>query len=471
MVVGGGITGLLAARQHAAAGHEVVVLEAEDAPGGAVAAVELGGLPVNAGAEAFSVAGGAVERLATELRLPTAAPRSGLSSRLVSADGVHVAPGGGVLGIPGDLSDPAVRAVLGRRGTWRARLDAVLPARIGDRPGVTVQQLVRRRMGRAVADRLVAPLVGGVHSADPATLDLEAVAPALLPALREHGSLAAAVRALRTGGRSGRPGEASAGTAVRAITPTMAELPAALSRDLDVRTGRRVTAVQRGADGDWAVAAEDGETHRADHLVLALSPAASRVLLAQAAPRLAAAIPETPAAPVRLVALLLDAPALDDFPSGTGALVAPHTPGIRAKALTHASAKWEHVQQAAQRAVGPHGHVVRLSYGRPGEELPAEDGLVDLALADASAILQVPLTRAQLRDARIITWPEAMRPPRRGHRQSLTDLDAALEDEPRLELVGSWRAGPGLAAIVTAAQRRGTPTPHTLPTRKDTPDE
>src|SRR5699024_6936910 len=126
--------------------------------------------------------------------------------------------------------------------------------------------------------------------------------------------------------------------------------------------------------------------------------------------------------------------------------------GITAKALTHATAKWEHVQRLAREALATAGspHVVRLSYGRPGEALPAPEGIVDLALADASAILGVPLGAQQLIESRVIDWDRAMRQARPGHRAALETLTGLVGAEPALELVGSWRAGTGIDAIVRA---------------------
>ncbi|WP_394216518.1 protoporphyrinogen oxidase [Brachybacterium vulturis] len=464
LVIGGGLAGLLAARRHQRAGRRVVLLEASGTVGGAIAEAglpEAAAVTVNTGAEAYATASGAVDALLAELGLEQriVAPREGLGSRVVSEAGVHRAPGASVLGVPGRPFAADVRAVLGRAGALRAGLERFLPASYGAGDGATVAEVVRRRLGRRVLERLVAPVVGGVLSADPATLEFATASPQLSRGLAEHGSLTAAVKRLR--GRS----TASAGTRVRSLSPTMAVLPRTLQARIlaaggILRTGVEVVGIERSA-GRWQVLTGRDERLEADHLVLACPPDTARDLLREAAPAVARAIPQAPSAAVRLVALVLEAPALDARPAGTGALVAPGTAGIRAKALTHASAKWEHVQQALAEALptARSPHLLRLSYGRPGEQLPAREEIVDLALADASRILGTPLSRTQLRAAEVIDWGRAMRQPLPGHRAGLDALTGLLAQQPSLELVGSWRAGTGIDAIVRAddTYSEGTP--------------
>src|SRR6185437_1456652 len=69
VVVGGGISGLLAARGLAKAGFGVTVLEASDAWGGCVGSHTVGGLGLDSGAESFATRSTAVADLARDLGL------------------------------------------------------------------------------------------------------------------------------------------------------------------------------------------------------------------------------------------------------------------------------------------------------------------------------------------------------------------------------------------------------------------
>ena len=215
VVIGGGISGLLAAREFARAGVRTTVLEASGAWGGCVGSHTVAGLTLDSGAESFATRTAAVADLAAELGLAgeIVAPNPG-GAWVQLPDGPRELPKTGVLGIPASPWDPEVRRSLGLLGSLRASVDAVLPASLGTAAGATsVSALVRRRMGRRVLDRLVAPVVGGVHSADPSALDVDMVAPGLRAGIRQHGSLAAAVAAQRRGAAAATADPGAAGTA------------------------------------------------------------------------------------------------------------------------------------------------------------------------------------------------------------------------------------------------------------------
>ncbi|MBT2566474.1 protoporphyrinogen oxidase [Arthrobacter sp. ISL-85] len=458
LVVGGGISGLLSARELATAGHEVTVLEAGTVWGGCVGSHTVAGFTLDSGAESFATRSDAVARLCTELGLggKIVPPRPG-GAWVQLPDGPRELPRTGVLGIPANPWDPEVRRTLGTLGSLRASLDRLLPASIGAGAGVTsVSALVRARMGSRVLDRLVSPVVGGVHSADPGLLDVDMVAPGLRAGLRKHGSLAAAVSAQRRGtgstSNSRGPQPAKAGSAVAGLEGGMHTLVKALVADLQRRgvtllLGAPATSVSRTPEG-WRVDAV-GMAFHATLLVIAVEGPAAVELLEDAVPAIAGKKPAS-GPDVKLVTLVLDKRDLDRRPRGTGILVAPQTPGIQAKALTHATGKWDWLAAAA----GPGRHVVRLSYGRvdgasarPGGP-ETDDDLFAAALHDASALLSVRISTEDVRGWDVVRWRGALPFAAVGHRARATDIRQACSAAGGLAVVGGWVAGNGLAAVV-----------------------
>ncbi|WP_034228622.1 protoporphyrinogen/coproporphyrinogen oxidase, partial [Actinotalea ferrariae] len=152
---------------------------------------------------------------------------------------------------------------------------------------------------------------------------------------------------------------------------------------------------------------------------------------------------------VQIVTLVLEAPALDAAPRGTGVLVAPEATGVSAKALTHATAKWAWLAEAA----GPGRHVVRLSYGgaRHARTLD-EDAPLATALADASTLLGVRLGADQVVGWTRTPWPAGLPQVRPGHRDRVAGVRRTLEQHPGLDACGAWLAGTGLVAVVADAR-------------------
>jgi oxygen-dependent protoporphyrinogen oxidase len=267
----------------------------------------------------------------------------------------------------------------------------------------TLGRLVRRRMGSAVLERLVAPVTLGIHSRHPDELDVDVVAPGLRRAMIGAGSLAHGVRELRE--------SAPAGTAVSGLTGGIYGFVEALVSDLErfgvaVRLSTPVARVEA-----TSVTLADGERIETDHVVLATSLSPS----------------ESDGASIVLATLVVDAPGLDAAPRGTGLLVARGS-AIRAKALTHATAKWAWL---AERA-GAHRHVLRLSYDAADAALPIDE-LRQRARRDAEALLSVPLPDSSIVDFARVEWAA---PP------------AAPRSIAGVTLVGEGVAGTGLAAVI-----------------------
>lgn len=445
VVVGAGVAGLVAALEFAKVGMRVTVLEAAARPGGALRSQVLDGLELDVGAESFALRGGHVASLISEV---------GLGSRIVSpaGGGAWVAglpggaaplPAGGVLGIPANPWDPAVRRVLGPRGTWRAYLDRLRPPlTIGHERSLGM--LVRSRMGPAVLDRLVAPVTTGVYSAHPDVIDVEQAAPGLSAALTRTGSLSGAVGVLRAG-------VDTPGSAVQGLDGGIAQLADALVqaltvREAEVRTGAAALALEPGPTGSWRVRTDDA-SYRADIVVVATGENEARRLLAPLLPELDAVGDDGP--DIEIVTLVVAAPALDAAPRGSGVLTVPGS--YRAKALTHATAKWPWLTRDA----GPGRHVLRISFGAQGEP-PATADLDDEAAAvmarqEASALLGVPLEAASLRAAGRVRYRQSQPAAVLGRRERMGRVREAIAALPGLGAVGAWVSGTGLARVVPDA--------------------
>ncbi|MGO3153020.1 MAG: protoporphyrinogen/coproporphyrinogen oxidase [Galactobacter sp.] len=459
-VVGAGVAGLVSARELALLGYAVTVFDAA-APGGRVGSHTLDGLVLDAGAESFATRTPAVADLAAELGLTVVAPTQ-------SPAWLHAGPGRdlplpktGLLGIPGDPTATEVVNALGADAAARAAEDlttAVDPSLL-DGP-VTLGRLVRERLGDVALETLVTPVVSGVHSADPDRLDADAIAPGLREALAETGSLCKAAAALRAA--------APAGSAVAGVEGGMHRLVEALVEDLERRgvhlpVGTEVTAVSRGEHGGFVVDHATG--HRpsgteaaagrlqADRLVIATEGPAAVDLLSTAVPALAALRPDEGAG-VSLVTLVVDVPELDDAPRGSGLLVAPGSEDVAAKALTHATAKWPWLQREA----GPGRHVVRLSYGRLTDEAARladsdDQTLISAGIKDAATLLGVEFTAADVLASDVVRHGGALPMATPGHRQRLQQIARVLDAEEDLDVVGAWRVGTGLTAVVGSTRK------------------
>ncbi|TPW92526.1 hypothetical protein FJ656_35265 [Schumannella luteola] len=275
----------------------------------------------------------------------------------------------------------------------------MLPGTVGAK-AETVGELVRRRMGRAVLEGLVAPVVRGVHSVSPDELPVDRAAPGLREDMLAQGGLAIAVRARRQA--------AAAGSLVASLRGGMHRMATALAADLErfgveVRTGVEVTGADAGG-----VALADGA--RIDGRVVLAAP------LGVDAPRTR----------VRVVTLAVDAPELADAPRGTGVLVAPDAPGVTARALTHLTAKWRWLAESTPL------QLLRLSYDGEVDATP------ELARRDAEVLLGRAIPAPV--DTAIVEWE------RRGRR---SDAEHAIDGMQR---VGEAESGTGLAAVVAYAR-------------------
>lgn len=383
LVIGGGIAGLSAAWQLTQDGLKPLLVEARGYLGGLIAPGYIGPVQVDLGAETFVPRGVETAQMVAALGLEALAP-SGDGARLFLPP--NRANGesrwrlwrflrDAYLGIPADPSADDVVAVLGAKAAQRAAQDRHLGSEVGQgAEGETLAGFVAARMGQAVVDRLVRPIVAGIYTCDPAELATDTVTPGLRQATREHGCLADAVAFLLARSR-----KATGGRSVdKCVRGGMFQLTAALSQAITTAGGTVLTRVGAqqliapdaagnagtasgattcGASGASNVASHNASdsvgywqvvlaptkpgptpssepvpagtprTLRTKRLVVACSARPALRLLASA--NLAALdtdITIPVGAPIARYSLLVDSPELDAAPVGQGLLVAPASP-------------------------------------------------------------------------------------------------------------------------------------------------
>jgi oxygen-dependent protoporphyrinogen oxidase len=441
LVLGGGIAGLVAARELARDFDSIIVLEKSDQLGGSIGSSVIAGHRVDSGAEAFAVNRNDALALIDSLGLTDQlVSPARADARIRSGRDTYLIPHG-ILGIPSDLSDPSVLAAVGPHALAEAiELDAKPWDLVGS---ISIGNLVRTRLGNAFVERLLSPVVGGVHAANPDLLDADAIVPGLAAAAANAGSLTAAVSKMRTSASAARPGGA-----IMSLRGGMHTLVDALALDL---TGHGVSILL--SDGAttasyvqdlWHVSTTAGEEFTSEVLVVALPSEAAAHLFATDL-SLTEPLSQVQTTDVAIVLLALRAPELAFAPLGSGVLITSDSEGVEAKASTHASAKWAWVGETFGET-----HLLRFSYGRDGRLPDDLLKLQELAVADAKVLygLEAP----EVIQARTILWPGALVQPGTGHLAVAKTLSQEVAGRKNLTIIGSGLGGNGITGTIRQAQ-------------------
>jgi protoporphyrinogen/coproporphyrinogen III oxidase len=446
VVVGGGVSGLATAYfLKRATGHDldVILVEGGDRLGGKVLTQPIAGHPVDAGPDALLIRVPAMRSLLDDLGLADAVVGPGANGAFVWSRGqLRPLPPSSLFGVPRKLMPLLRSGLLSPRGVARAGLDLVLPRRrVADGADLSVGDLLRPRFGSQVFNRLVDPLLGGVHAGRADLLSARSTVPEIV-------ALARRSRSIYLGGRRASSQPAAAGPALVTLEGGLTRLVEALAASLDdVRLNTHVDALQRKGEG-YVLQLAGGSELAADAVVLATPAFVTAELLAEIAPEAAASAAAVPYADVASLTLVYAREALARELDGTGFLVPPEE-GLLLVGCSWLPAKWRHLAD-------PSIVLIRAMVGRYGDQrFVAMDDQELVAHVHGEVVRTMGMSQKP-EEAHVQRWPRAMPQYTVGHQERLDALDLAVSRLPGLYITGAAFRGVGLASCVREAERTAT---------------
>ena len=283
-VIGGGASGLAAAHRlielskEGSKRFEVTLFEASETPGGVAGTRQIGDYLVETGPDMFITNQPAALNLCQRIGLsdeliPTETEHRG---SLVLRQGKPVrVPEGFMLISPAKVWPVLTSRIFSPLGKLRMGLEYLLP-RKKEQTDETLAGFVKRRFGSEAFDRLIQPLVGGIYTADPDKLSLQATLPRFLEMEQKHRSLIIASRKQAAARESGSENDGSGAryglfTAPRnGISVLFNRLLKVVREGAVVRLGEAVTSVSKQRTGGFSITSNSGATDEFDGVVVAL---------------------------------------------------------------------------------------------------------------------------------------------------------------------------------------------------------
>lgn len=440
LVVGAGVAGLAAAAELEALGRDVVVVDAEDAPGGVMRTDVVRRYVVERGPNTIQI----------KPPLKAFLDQRGLTSSLLEASPIgrnrYLVNDGRLEAVPLGLL-PMVRSPLLSLGAKLRMLGEPLVSR-GPGADESVDAFVSRRLGPEVSRNLVGAFLTGVYAGDERQLGADAVFPSLVEYERANGSilrgmLAASRASRRADVPPGLPGTWSCSTGLGALSDAIA---GSLSRT--PRLGTRVDWLGPG-EGAWSAtgrqAGAEGWHLRARHIVLATPAPVAASLLAPLDRELGELLAGIEYGPIVALALGVAQNDLARAVAGFGFLVPRHERRQLLGCLFMS-------QLFPGRAPAGHQLLHCMMGGTRSPELvdADEDDLLARACADLEDLLGL---RGAPETLSVRRWRDAVPQPTSSHRARVAQIRSCCDGLPSLALAGSYLDGVAVADAAACGVR------------------
>ncbi len=448
-IIGGGISGLVAAFDLQRAGWSVTVHEASDRFGGKIWSSPVGDRMVDAGPDTFLARVPEGRQLCEDLGLADqlTSPVAPVPAYFHRDGKLHRLPTGTVLGVPTDLDALAESGLVSPEGVARAALDLELDATPID-GDISVGEYFRARMGDEVTNRLIDPMIGGINASDIDRLSLASASPQIARAAASHRSIIEGLRAALAGvgATLGSQKPADGDTP----DPVFFGLPGGIASLTDALVAALADSnlLLNSPITDLAALAAAGSAP--DHVIIATpTPAAAR-LLQTVAPTAADLLDQIEYSSVAQVTIEIAKSAVGEssWQHGLDAsgILFPRVDGTIITAATFFSTKWAHYDR-------PETALIRMTSGRFGDTRALDlddDQLVQTLFGELSSVIDIDGSPIA---TRVHRWIDALPQYTPGHAQRVADIGASLAAEaPNHTLIGAPYQGIGIPACVGLAR-------------------
>jgi oxygen-dependent protoporphyrinogen oxidase len=308
----------------------------------------------------------------------------------------------------------------------------------------------RRRFGDDAYERLIQPLIGGIYTADPEKLSMNATLPQFVEMERTHGSIVAATLWKAKAASRGEGAKESGARYGSFVSPKggMAEFIGRLVQALPAESLHRRTAVsfvRTSDDGSWTIELADGRRETYDAVVIATPSHVAAKLLAESRPALSSALSEITHASAAIVVAGYRKSQIARPLDGFG-LVVPHVEGRTILAGSFASVKFP--------GRAPEDSVLTRTFvgGALQPELLEQDdaGLATLVRRELAELLSI---RGEPVFAEVVRWNRTMPQYRVGHLDRVAGIDGLIAESPGLAIAGNAYRGVGIPFCIRSGQQ------------------
>ena len=451
-VIGGGISGLTAlyAIHQKRPAWQLRIFERQDRLGGILETRTENGLLIETSADSFITDPTPALKLCKELGLGDdllGTRPAGRRAEVLCHGRLTPIPDGFQIVGARKLLPLLTSPMLSWRGKLRACCEPLIKTRAG-REDESLAAFAKRRMGTEVFDRLIAPLVGGIYTADADKLSMAAALPRFLEMERMYGSL---YRGLNFEAKQTPQAAKESGARYSLFATLRGGLGQLLEKLISnvpshmLRKGAEITNLRKQTDGLWQLEVNGSEMCCARKIILATPAFRSAALLWDIDAELAAALKDIPYASCAVVCLAYHKKQFRQLPQSFGFIVPPceQRPIL---AASFASNKFP------ERAPDDQW-LVRVFLGGACQSTVLEQSdekLIEIATNELQRILCI-------RDAphlqMVTRWPQSMPQYHLGHIERVERIEQNVRRLQNIALIGNAYRGVGIPQCIHGAMK------------------